>query len=64
MFELGDECVTEDQCPTESPTTVLVATEQPECPKGKIFNNCGTACPKTCEDKNPSFCTFQCVTGD
>ena len=61
MFERGDECVTEDQCPTESPATESVTDK--ECPKGKVFHECGSACPKTCENKNPLFCTLQCVRG-
>lgn len=30
------------------------------CPATKIFQNCPTACPKTCNDLNPSFCIEVC----
>ena len=35
-------------------------TGQADCPEGKFFDVCGTACPPTCEDPNPLICTFQC----
>nr|WIM01337.1 zonadhesin-like protein 4 [Limnephilus flavicornis] len=36
-----------------------------QCPNpNESYNTCGTACPKTCENKDKNiFCTFQCVTG-
>ena len=28
-----------------------------------MYSDCGTACPRTCDDPNPEFCTLQCVEG-
>nr|XP_033324493.1 chymotrypsin inhibitor-like [Megalopta genalis] len=33
------------------------------CPPNEVWNDCGTACPKTCENPNPQICTEQCVIG-
>ncbi len=55
--ELDKKCVSEEECPTESP--------EQQCPEGKVFQECGTACPKTCDNKDePTFCTKQCVQGE
>ncbi len=55
--ELGKKCVSEEECPTESP--------EQQCPEGKVFQECGTACPKTCDNKDElTFCTKQCVQGE
>ena len=47
-------------------TTPVVTTEPqlPTCQAGRVFNQCGTACPLTCDNRdNPPFCTRQCVAG-
>lgn len=37
----------------------------PTCPDGEVYNNCGTACPDTCENYQDTgrVCTEQCVKG-
>ena len=49
---------------------VVVATsaETQNCPEGRVFKECGSACEKTCEDymrslNEESMCTLQCVPG-
>ncbi|XP_073968282.1 chymotrypsin inhibitor-like [Bombus fervidus] len=42
--------------------TYFVLT-QASCPANEVWNDCGTACPLTCEDPNPGICTVQCVPG-
>ncbi len=55
--ELGNKCVSQEECPTESP--------EQQCPEGKVYQECGTACPKTCDNKDElTFCTRQCVQGE
>ena len=33
------------------------------CTGNQVFQQCGTACPPTCENPNPAICTRQCVVG-
>ena len=44
--------------PTTHPPT-------PTCTSGKVFQSCGTACPRTCDNYQQAFlpCTRQCVIG-
>ena len=36
----------------------------PNCPEGKVYKTCGTACPQTCDNLGEQLvCTRQCVEG-
>ena len=36
----------------------------PQCPEGKVYSTCGTACPRTCDNLGQIIpCTRQCVIG-
>jgi hypothetical protein len=49
-FETLEEC--QEECP------------EAECPGDKVFTRCGSACPRTCDNKDElTFCTLQCVEG-
>ena len=58
--ELDDKCVAPEECPSTNTTA-------PEklCPAGMVYEECGTACPTTCENKDVLIrpCTLQCVQG-
>ena len=56
--ELGDKCVSPDECPSTN-TTVVPGEEV--CPMGMVYNECGTACPTTCDNKDKLVrpCTLQ-----
>jgi len=47
---LKDHCVALEECPEKKPT----------CPGDLVHTDCGTACPRTCEDPNP-VCPPVCV---
>ncbi|XP_013385650.1 zonadhesin isoform X2 [Lingula anatina] len=47
VFHNG-QCITKSQCPI------------PKCSGGQVFNECGSACTRTCSDE-ALFCTLQCV---
>ena len=56
LEEDGEVCVAPTDCPVNE-------TEQ-ACPEGKVYQQCGTACPLTCENKDDDIiCTKQCVQG-
>jgi hypothetical protein len=46
--------------PKPSDNIVISASETPTCTNGMVWNECGSACPPTCENKTP-ICTKQCV---
>ena len=49
-------CVDRDECPS--------TPGDEQCPEGKIYKQCGSACPLTCENKDDVItCTQQCVPG-
>ena len=50
--------------PSTTALTILDddAVEPPTCPVGRIFLECGSACPPSC-DLSPNPCIFQCVKG-
>ena len=35
-----------------------------QCTGGKVYTQCGSACPPTCDQPYPVPCTRQCVAGD
>ena len=44
--------------------TTTVALNNKVCPDGKIFTNCGSACPATCKTyRFPVHCILLCVPG-
>ena len=46
---------------TEIKKPILAADE---CTDGKVWNQCGTACPTTCDNLGEAvMCTLQCVAG-
>ena len=60
LVEHAGKCIKSQDCPRDE-----VPTEEDTsvCTGGKVFQECGTACPATCDDQ-PLICTFQCVTGE
>jgi hypothetical protein len=44
------QCVSPDQCPAT-------------CPTGQEYQQCGTACPLTCDNPTPGICSDHCVAG-
>ena len=57
MEEDGDVCVAPKDCPVTEP--------EQECPEGMVYQECGTACPTTCDNKDDLLqpCTLECVQG-
>ena len=52
IHEESARCVLLEECSTQ------------ECPPGKEYTECGTACPLTCDNYGePLPCTLQCVQG-
>ena len=50
-MEHEEKCISVEECPGT-------------CSGGKEQNECGSACPLTCDNyENPPFCTRQCVSG-
>ncbi|XP_078046819.1 cysteine-rich venom protein 6-like [Augochlora pura] len=42
---------------------VVVEGNSKCCPPNEVWDDCGTACPGTCELPNPPICTHDCVIG-
>ncbi|XP_076660222.1 serine protease inhibitor swm-1-like [Halictus rubicundus] len=49
--ESGD-CVPKESCPADGPES---------CSPHEEWNDCGTACPLTCENPEPRVCTKECI---
>jgi hypothetical protein len=59
-------CIKKEQCPKVDPTpaSFMMMPPVPKCNENEIFHSCGTACPATCANPNPSpVCTKNCVIG-
>ena len=70
MVELGKRCVLPSDCPTipteeeKSRPTRKSKPDPPSCSEeGKVYMECGTACPRTCDNPSLLICTKQCVDG-
>ena len=35
-----------------------------QCTGGKVYTECGSACPPTCDRPDPVPCSRQCIAGD
>ena len=46
--------------PSSPPSSSPPSSSPPSCPPHMAWNHCGSACPPTCTDPNPT-CTKQCV---
>ena len=53
-------CVAKEQCPRTVDVVTKAPEVIPECSGGQIYNSCGSACTKTCDDPMPR-CSKQCV---
>ena len=41
---------------------MFASFSEAECPGDKVFTRCGSACPRTCDNRDElTFCTLQCV---
>ncbi|XP_076298597.1 serine protease inhibitor swm-1-like [Lasioglossum baleicum] len=45
------------------PMQTWLAKNNQTCPSNENWNECGTACPPTCDNPKPTVCTTQCVQG-
>ncbi|XP_072011165.1 serine protease inhibitor swm-1-like isoform X1 [Engystomops pustulosus] len=53
-------CVLPEECPKKNPTPIVQ-----KCPKNQVWNDCGSACPTTCDNVGIKgrICTMNCVRG-
>lgn len=60
------QCISRDKCPPTEAENSTIHNETREtrgpCNQNEQWNDCGTACPETCEGKL-EICTLQCVPG-
>ena len=58
LNDTSTECVVPENCPAEQPE------HKCQWPEGRVYQECGTACPLTCDNKDDNItCTKQCVPG-
>ena len=63
MVELEEICVLPSDCPSNS-TEEKKSTDPESCSAaGKVYMECGTDCPQTCDNSSALFCTEECVEG-
>jgi len=55
--DVDGSCVEDDSLCTPS------GKVENECESNKIWQECGTACPKKCGEEEPFICTMNCVIG-
>ena len=70
MVKLRNRCVLPSDCPsdsTEEETSKPTRKPKPDpascSAAGKVYMECGTACPRTCDNPSSVICTEECVEG-
>ncbi|RWS21759.1 scavenger receptor cysteine-rich protein-like protein, partial [Leptotrombidium deliense] len=59
----GQQCILPEECPKQKDSEDEQL--QTECPKDQVYDDCGSKCPKTCEnvDKEDEVCGQSCKIG-